>query len=644
MKHITRKTLGALLALVMVLALLPGLGVTALADDSNPYAALVPTGSEDDLSGKQVSFNNKKWYIIKDESTAENAGTLTLLYAGSLGNVIFDEGGSNVYASSSIKTALGNLTADSGYYYPVAEAIKDTENGKFYLLSEEEANEVPLNVRKNYSGGAWWLRTARNGGNVAYVFVNTTDNPGRIPNGGTAPTTTGVGVRPALQLDLSKVVYVAANKAFYIPAATPTDVTAAGATLAAGYGAGSVSVTATAADGHTLSYQWYQSTTNSNEGGPLIDGATSATYDIPTGKTAGDYYYYCVVTATRTDNSQTASATSGVATVTVAADTDALVAKLAEEKNIDLSQYYLIPAEDMYFTSKEYWNYNSSWEKLPDEGGKEHIATKQFTIQGLPKDSVIFCKAYYAFETVAWGSDTGNSETIGKRNNVLTKISDQFNWWDSYSLFGFNLTKYAEGDFNQVEEADLSSMGDAFRIYVPKPADAAEVNGTAYLTVADAIRAAGEGDTVKLLRDVTESVVLRAGTNIVLDLNGHTLTNDGRHCTIVAQNGSTLVVTDSSEEKTGTVDNTTHGCAPLYNNGGAVTLNGGTFTRSQEAGKDVNTYYTVVNRGTMTINEGVTVTNDAFHYSSLIINGYNGLNQTGYREIDPKISNGYVAG
>ena len=594
----------------------------------------VPTDGET----KQVTFNGKQWYVIKDES--ETAGTLTLLYAGSLGNAPFDTNGSNVYANSSIKAALGSMTAEGGYYYPVAEAIKDTDNGKLYLLSEDEAKQVPQNVRADFNGDAWWLRDERPDGKVAYVFVKDTvqNKPGRIPESGASPTLS-VGVRPALQLDLSKVVYDETNKAFYIPVTAPTGITVTGATLAAGYGAGSVSVTATAAAGHTLSYQWYQSATNSNKDGTLIEGATSATYTIPTGNAVGEYYYYCVVTATRTDNNQTASVTSDVAVVTVAADTDALVAKLAEKNNIDLSQYYLIPAADMYFTANEYWNINSSWEKLPDEAGKKHVATKQFTMQGLPKDSLIFCKAYYAFEAVAWGS-AGNSETIGKRYSLLTKISDQFAWWDNYSLFGFNLTKYAEGDFNTIEAADVSSISDAFRIYVPKSADAAEVNGTSYPTVADAIRAAGAGGTVKLLRDVTENVVLTSGKNITLNLNGHKLTNDGRHCTILAQNGSTLVVTGN-----GTVDNTTHGCAPLYNNGGTVTLNSGTFIRSLEDGEDGgNTYYTVVNRGTMTINEGVTVTNGDYHYSSLIINGYNGLNKTGYREIDPKVSNGYVAG
>ena len=69
---------------------------------------------------------------------------------------------------------------------------------------------------------------------------------------------------------------------------------------------------------YNLSYQWYSNTTASNTGGTPIPGATSSSYTVPTGKSAETTeYYYCEVTATRTDNGQTATATSNTATVTV---------------------------------------------------------------------------------------------------------------------------------------------------------------------------------------------------------------------------------------------------------------------------------------------------------------------------------------
>ncbi|OUN80303.1 hypothetical protein B5G06_11850 [Flavonifractor sp. An52] len=152
----------------------------------------------------------------------------------------------------------------------------------------------------------------------------------------------------------------------------------------------------------------------------------------------------------------------------------------------------------------------------------------------------------------------------------------------------------------------------------------ARIGETGYVTLADAIAAAGDNDTITLLADVTEDVVVPAGKNITLDLYGHKITNDSDH-TIV--NNGTLTITDSSEAKTGTVDNVTHGKGALVNNG-TVKLSGGTFERSLEAGTltgaNGNSWYTIVNDGTMIIENGVTVKNKG-GFSSMICNSKSGV-------------------
>ncbi len=75
---------------------------------------------------------------------------------------------------------------------------------------------------------------------------------------------------------------------------------------------------ASAETGHTVSYQWYSNTTNTSMGGTRISGATESVYTVPT-NSVGTKYYYCVVTATREDNNQTATVTSNVVTATVRA-------------------------------------------------------------------------------------------------------------------------------------------------------------------------------------------------------------------------------------------------------------------------------------------------------------------------------------
>lgn len=139
-----------------------------------------------------------------------------------------------------------------------------------------------------------------------------------------------------------------------------------------------------------------------------------------------------------------------------------------------------------------------------------------------------------------------------------------------------------------------------------------------------AIIAAGETETtIKLAADITGDVVVPEGANITIDLNGKKITNSVGH---TIMNNGTLTI-----EGEGTVDNITHGKAALYNKG-TVTLNGGTFDRTQENGQSDsssggNSYYTIKNVGNMTINEGVNVltangNNQLGRFSSLVSNGY----------------------
>lgn len=149
----------------------------------------------------------------------------------------------------------------------------------------------------------------------------------------------------------------------------------------------------------------------------------------------------------------------------------------------------------------------------------------------------------------------------------------------------------------------------------------AEVDGMKYASIAAAIAAIDAKGTVTLLGDVTEDVTIPEGKAITLDLNGKKLTNKASH---TITNNGTLTVTDSIGG--GVVDNITHAKAALSNAVGATaTLEGGTFMRSKEAGKDGNnsggnSYYTIENYGSMSFGSGASVEN-AGHFSSMIRNG-----------------------
>lgn len=179
---------------------------------------------------------------------------------------------------------------------------------------------------------------------------------------------------------------------------------------------------------------------------------------------------------------------------------------------------------------------------------------------------------------------------------------------------------------NNEETATVKATGeteadakDAIALHSNESAQAvAEVDGVKYASIAAAIAAIDAEGTVTLLGDVAEDVTIPEGKTITLDLNGKKLTNKASH---TITNNGTLTVTDSIGG--GVVDNITHAKAALSNAVGATaTLEGGTFMRSKEAGKDGNnsggnSYYTIENYGSMSFGSGASVEN-AGHFSSMI--------------------------
>ena len=181
----------------------------------------------------------------------------------------------------------------------------------------------------------------------------------------------------------------------------------------------------------------------------------------------------------------------------------------------------------------------------------------------------------------------------------------------------------------------------------------ARVGSDGYTTLQDAINAADPGETVTLLKNVTQSVTIDEGDTIVLDLNGKTLVNfDGPQDTNVAAanrkhtitNNGILTVIDGVGG--GIVDNVSHGKGALVNYGTA-TLKAGKFTRSAEKGSSPsvnggNSWYVIDNHGTMTI-DGATVTSDG-KYSSLIRNIREKEGETGDLTVSRgNLSNGFIA-
>lgn len=242
------------------------------------------------------------------------------------------------------------------------------------------------------------------------------------------------------------------------------------------------------------------------------------------------------------------------------------------------------------------------------------------TFQTLDTASAVLFTSAYGADDNAVGKLTISGGEFKHASDTQEMIVDHYDESNSGAAavtggrFDADISKYIPSDYVQSADGTVEKLGESNAV--------AKVGDTYYKTLADAVTAA-DNATVTLLKDVTANVTIPADKTITLNLNGMTLTNVDDHTIL---NNGNLTITG-----TGRVDNISHAKGALYNKG-TVVINGGTFDRSQENGMNKgesgqNSWYTIKNVGTMTINDGATVqtagNNAALgKFSSLVSNGY----------------------
>ena len=163
---------------------------------------------------------------------------------------------------------------------------------------------------------------------------------------------------------------------------------------------------------------------------------------------------------------------------------------------------------------------------------------------------------------------------------------------------------------NEVELTDALKWkaGDAAedKIVLKTVEAVASVGDAKYASLAAAIAAANNGDTVTLLKDVTENVEIAKEKNLTLDLNGKTLSGGTGTAKAALSNLGTITIQDTSAAKTGTIK------------------------RDDNGTTGETSYYVIRNQGTMTIESGTVINNSGYRKanstgsmvgSSLICNG-----------------------
>ena len=148
------------------------------------------------------------------------------------------------------------------------------------------------------------------------------------------------------------------------------------------------------------------------------------------------------------------------------------------------------------------------------------------------------------------------------------------------------------------------SVGTA--INVKAEGNVAKIGDTEYATLADAISAANEGDTIVLIDNVSDISTLYIEKNITIDLNGHTISTAyrevGKHYYAI-YNGASLIINDS----VGTGKISSRG----IDNYGSLTINGGTYETIDSGNGGAAVYNNYLSDGSdelvaeLIINDGV---------------------------------------
>ena len=161
----------------------------------------------------------------------------------------------------------------------------------------------------------------------------------------------------------------------------------------------------------------------------------------------------------------------------------------------------------------------------------------------------------------------------------------------------------------------------------------ASIGTTHYDDLAEAIGAAGDNDTIKLIKNVelNAAVVIPKGKNATVDLNGYNMTTTAAVNNII--NNGTLTIKDSGEN--GSIISSQNNVSALLNNPGATAV-----IKSGTLSKTAN-HYVITNHGTLTIDGGkITSTSTT---SSAIENGwYTPSNNTGKENSILTINDGTI--
>ncbi|MBQ8913936.1 MAG: hypothetical protein IJ054_07835 [Lachnospiraceae bacterium] len=173
-----------------------------------------------------VNFDEKEWYLIEDNSTAANTGTVTLLSKDCVAASVYNSEKPYVdYSQSTVKGVV-----DDYYSSKISEKAKNAVDGDMFLLTTAQAQKILAEDEEkkvmfchNEFGGSyedsdkyvrWWLCSkGSTEDDAAYGYASHPYNSVSVADYG-EPVTNIFGVRPALKLKLSAVSFSSQDNTF----------------------------------------------------------------------------------------------------------------------------------------------------------------------------------------------------------------------------------------------------------------------------------------------------------------------------------------------------------------------------------------------------------------------------------------------
>lgn len=190
---------------------------------------------------------------------------------------------------------------------------------------------------------------------------------------------------------------------------------------------------------------------------------------------------------------------------------------------------------DVYSAQMKYTTYNYDWP----------TASAQIAIKNGTFNKTIF--ECYLDDT----NGLQPIQSVAKPNGVTeSEVSVSGGIFTNDSANSIANTVAISGGVFKTQVSGSTQKGELY-VY-PSTNPVAEIGGFKFSNLADAIYASEANDTVKLVSNITGRNNVTEGKNIVLDLNGKTMTNTA----LTLFNAGTLVIQDSSADKSGKIVST----------------------------------------------------------------------------------------